>query len=55
MVEPVGSSGEETEVRVLLQKVLGGGFPLKITYPTLRGMETARLRGAIGDSPFLLE
>ena len=48
MVESVGSSGEETEVRILLQKVLGGGFPLRITYPTLRGIETVRLRGAIG-------
>ena len=46
MVESVGSSEEETEVRVLLQKVLSGRLPLESTDPILRGTETIRLRGS---------
>ena len=48
MVESVGSSEEETEVRVLLQKVLSGRLPLESTDPILRGTETIRLRGSTG-------
>ena len=48
LVESVESSEEETEVRVLLQKVLSGRLPLESTDSILRGTETIRLRGSTG-------